>query len=144
MPFPPAPPDSQFSSRKEIKVLVVDDQPEHFEQLREAADMYNPDFSVQCRLVSTPDEALEVTSNWQPAVVLVDLHAISSALTLLKKISEIGPSVVATSLNRVPNIADKIAEYGGVGYLTKSENPDDMESLLSYIASIAAPSPTEH
>jgi CheY-like chemotaxis protein len=144
MAFIPGDPHPSFSARKEIRLLVVDDQQEHFEQLREVAGMYNPDFTVECRLVSDPTEVLEVTANWQPSVVLLDLHCISSALSLLKQISEIGPSVVATSSNRLPDVAEKVAQYGGVGYLTKSENPDDMESLLSYIASIATPAATEH
>jgi DNA-binding NarL/FixJ family response regulator len=144
MPFVPGDPNSNFSARREIRLLVVDDQQEHFEQLREMADMYNPDFSVECRLVSDPEEVLEVTANWHPSVVLLDLHIIASAFSLIKQIAEIGPSVVATSSNRVPDIGEKVAQYGGVGYLTKSENPDDMESLLHYIASISAPAATEH
>ena len=133
-----------FGTRREIRLLVVDDQQEHFEQLREAAGMYNAEYSVECRFGSEPLEALAAAVEWRPSVVLLDLHVVSSALDLLRQIAEIGPSVVATSETRLPEMAEKVSQCGGVGYLTKSENPDDVESLLNYVAAVAAPTPTAH
>jgi len=140
------PPDMPpgFGARREIRLLVVDDHQEHFDQLCEAAGMYNAEFSVECRFVSGPQEALSAAVEWRPAVVLLDLHVVSSALDLLRQLAEIGPSVVATSETRLPDMAEKVSECGGVGYLTKSDNPDDVESLLNYVAAVAAPTPTSH
>lgn len=132
------------SPRKEIRVLVVDDQPEHFESLRGAAEMYNPEFSVELRLVCDRQEALSVTSSWHPSVVLLDLHVVSDALDLVQQLSKIGSSVLATSEVRISDMSHKVAQYGGVGYQPKSDNPDDLEALLSYIASIAGPMPSSH
>jgi CheY-like chemotaxis protein len=144
MTFGPSDIPPGFGARREIRLLVVDDQQEHFEHLLEAAGMYNSEYTVECRFVSEPQEALSTAVEWRPAVVLLDLHVVSSALDLLRQIAEIGPSVVATSATRLPDMAEKVSQCGGVGYLTKSDNPDDVESLLNYVAAVAAPTPTSH
>jgi CheY-like chemotaxis protein len=132
------------ATRRAIRLLVVDDQQEHFEQLVQVAEMYHPDFTVECRLVSDPEKVVEVASDWQPSVVLLDLHVVSSALQLVRQISAMGTSVVATSSVRLPELAERISECGGVGYMTKSENPEEVESLLNFVASVAHPIPTSH
>ena len=132
------------STRKEIKILVVDDPSEHFESLRNVAEMYNPAYSVELRLVSSSQEAVEVTSSWKPSVVLLDLHVVSEALQLVQQLSDVGSSVLATSEVSMPGMFEKVTEYGAVGYQPKSENLEDLESLLGYIASIATPLPSSH
>jgi DNA-binding NarL/FixJ family response regulator len=140
------PPDSRgdFGLRKEVKLLVVDDHSEHFAQLRAAAEEYNAEFSIECRLVSNVEEALHIANAWHPSVVLIDLHVVATALDLLAQIAEIGPSVVATSESRIADMSEKLARYGAVGYVTKADSSEDVESVLSYIASLSAPTPTTH
>lgn len=133
-----------FGLRKEVKLLVVDDHGEHFAQLQAAAEEYNADFSIECKLVSNVEEALQITNTWQPSVVLIDLHVVATALDLLTQIAEIGPSVVATSESRIAQMPEKVARYGAVGYFTKSDSTEDVESVLNYIASLAALLPTTH
>jgi len=144
MGYPPSISAGDCSTRRAIRLLVVDDQQEHFEQLVQVAEMYHPDFSIECRLVSDPSKAIEIASNWQASVVLLDLHVISSALQLVREISALGTSVIATSSTRLPEMAERLTEYGGVGYLTKSDNPDEVESLLNLVASVAHPAPMSH
>jgi ActR/RegA family two-component response regulator len=140
------PPDSkgEFDLRKEVKLLVVDDHGEHFAQLQAAAEVFNVDFSIECKLVSSVEDALQMTNTWHPSVVLIDLHVVATALELLTQISEIGPSVVATSESRIADMPEKVARYGAVGYFTKADSSEDVESVLSYIASLAAPAPVTH
>lgn len=140
------PPDNRgdFGLRKEVKLLVVDDHSEHFAQLQAAADEYNSEFSVELKLVSNVEDALQITNTWQPSVVLIDLHVVATALDLLTQIAEIGPSVVATSERRIAEMPEKVARYGAVGYFTKADSNEDVESVLNYIASLAAPAPTTH
>ena len=140
------PPDSKgdFGLRKEVRLLVVDDHGEHFAQLLAAAEEYHADFSIECKLVSNAEEALEATSDWHPSVVLVDLHVIATTLDLLTQLAEIGPSVVATSESRIAEMSEKVARYGAVGYVTKADSTEDVESVLSYLASLASPAPVAH
>jgi DNA-binding NarL/FixJ family response regulator len=135
---------SDFGLRKQVKLLVVDDHSDHFRQVEEVAAMYHADFDIECRLVTDSAQALEVAADWQPSVVLVDLHLIAESLDLLGKIAEKGPIVVATSETRIPELPEKLSQYGAAGYLTKSESLEDVEALLSYVAAIAPGAPTEH
>jgi CheY-like chemotaxis protein len=140
------PPDNKgdFGLRREVKLLVVDDHSEHFAQLQSAAEEYNSEFSIECKLASSPQEALQMTSDWQPSVVLVDLHVVATTLDILTQLAEIGTSVVATSESRIAEMPEKVARYGAVGYVTKADSTEDVESVLSYLASLAAPAPVAH
>lgn len=133
-----------MSTRKEIKILVVDDPCEHFDSLRNVAEMYHPAYSVELRRVSDRREALEATSSWKPTVVLLDLHVVSEALQLVQQLADVGSSVLATSEVCMPEMFRKVTEYGAVGYHPKSDNLEDLESLLNYIADIATPLPSSH
>jgi CheY-like chemotaxis protein len=144
MAYIPVDSPDDFGLRKQVKLLVVDDHSDHFRQVEEVAAMYHAEFDFECRLVSDSSQALEIAAEWQPSVVLVDLHLIADTLDMLGKIAEKGPVVVATSETRIPDLPEKLSQYGASGYLTKSECLEDVEALLSYIASIAPGAPTEH
>ena len=131
-------------ARKEVKLLVVDDHAEHFEQIRAFADMYSAQFQIECKLAQDKEEAHEVMESWHPSVVLVDVHLISDAFNLIQEISHKGASVLAVSEARIPKLAETAQTYGAVGCLTKSDNPDDVEHLVGYIASIASSSIVSH
>jgi CheY-like chemotaxis protein len=83
MVFIPVDEFGDFGLRKQVKLLVVDDHTEHFSHVQEVAGMYHSDFAFECRLVSNSSEALKVASEWQPSVVLVDLHIVADALDTL-------------------------------------------------------------
>lgn len=123
--------------RREVRLLVVDDHGEHFEQLQEMAGLYHPEYQVECKLASSAGEAADLAASWGASVVLLDLHVISEALELLKQLSMQGTAVVATSDTRLPELVDTASDYGAVGYLSKSENPEDIEVLLNYVAGVA-------
>lgn len=130
--------------RKEVRLLVVDEQEEHFDLIQEVAEMYHPEFKVECKLATTAGEAVDLAASWQASVVLLDLHVISRALDLLQQLSAQGAAVVATSDTRLPELCETAESYGAVGYLSKSSNPEDIESLLSFVASVSNPSPPTH
>lgn len=144
MSYVPPTGKGDFGLRKEVKLLVVDDHSDHFAQLQAAAEEYHSEFSIECKLVATPQEALQMTNDWHPSVVLVDLHVVATTLDLLTQIAEIGPSVVATSETRIVDMPEKVARYGAVGYVTRADSTEDVESVLNYIASLAAPSMVAH
>lgn len=126
--------------RKEVRLLVVDDQLDHYEQIVEFAEMYHPEFKVECKLATNSGDAVTMASSWNASVVLLDLHAISSALELVQQLSHQGSAVIATSDNRLPELSETASHYGAVGYICKSYNPDDIEVLLSFAASVSSPS----
>ena len=125
--------------RKEVRLLVVDDHVEHFEHLQEFAEMYHPEYRVECKLATNAGEAVDLATSWGASVVLLDLHVISSALELVKQLSAQGAPVVATSDSRLPELGETAGSYGAVGYLSKSTNPEDIEALLTFVAGFSTP-----
>ena len=131
-------------TRKEVKLLVVDDCVDHFEQVRLFAEMYSPRFAIDCKLAQGETEAKKEMDSWAPSVVLVDVHLITSALELIRCLALKGASVIALSEGRIPQLAETAQSYGAVGCFRKSDNPDDIEQLMGYIAAVAESTPSSH
>jgi CheY-like chemotaxis protein len=140
MAFIPDLPPSSAGLRREVRVLVVDDVREHFELLVEVAEMYNPSCKLECRHAAEASTALELIGEWQPGVVLLDLHAGADAVAILEQLAVLGRPVVATSTYRSPELSQVASSHGAVGYLPKSENLDDLEALVDLLAAVASPS----
>ena len=130
--------------RKEVKLLVIDDHADHFEHIKAHAEMYSSQFSVECKLLGDTEDAKATVESWQPTVVLVDTHVITEALDLIECLAQMGPTVVAMSEVRIPELAKTCQAYGAVGYFAKSNNPDEVENLISYVASEAATDVVSH
>jgi DNA-binding NarL/FixJ family response regulator len=131
-------------ARNEVKLLVVDDQPDHVEHIQAFAEMFKAQCSIECKFASEREEADELLSSWSPTVVLLDVHIISDAMTFIRKLAQTGAAVVALSEARIPELAETAQSYGAVGCFTKSSNPDDVETLMGYIASIASQKVPSH
>jgi DNA-binding NarL/FixJ family response regulator len=82
--------------------------------------------------------------SWEPCVALVDVHLVVSGLDLIQNLTHRGAAVVAVSEVRIPQLAETAQAYGAVGCFTKSDNPDDIETLMSYMASVASASVISH
>jgi DNA-binding NarL/FixJ family response regulator len=130
--------------RREVKLLVVDDHSDHFEQIQAFAEMYSSQCVIECKRAQDKVEAQRVMDTWEPSVVLVDVHLVSDAFNLIQEMSLKGAPVVALSEGHIPHLPETARTYGAVGCLTKSDNPDDVEQLLGYIASIAACAVVSH
>lgn len=131
-------------ARKEVKLLVVDDQPDHVEHIQAFAEMFKAQCPIECKFASEREEADELLSSWSPTVVLLDVHIISDAMTFIRKLSQTGAAVIALSEARIPELAETAQSYGAVGCFTKSNNPDDVETLIGYVASIASQKVPSH
>ena len=133
--------------RKEVKLLVVDDHVDHFEHLQAFADMYSSQFSIECKLAQGVREASELVDSWKPSVVLLDVHMDAGGavgLELIEEMSHRGAAVIALSEVRIPAMAATAESYGAVGYFRKSDNPDDIEALIGFIASVATTTVVSH
>ena len=131
-------------ARKEVRLLVVDEQGEHYEHIQTFADMYIPQAVIECKLAEGAEEAGRVMDSWSPSVVLLDIHLMSDALGLIGELTQKGAAVVALSEVRIPTLVQTAQAYGAVGYFAKSNNPDDIEALMAYVTSIATSSVVSH
>ncbi len=130
--------------RKEVKLLVLDDLSDYFDHMRTVADMYSATFAIECKLAQDEAEAHQQMESWAPSVVLVDIHTISKTLELIQALTSKGATVVVMSEGRIPKLAETAESYGAVGCFMKSENPDEIEKLVAFIASVASDSVVSH
>lgn len=130
--------------RKEVKLLVVDDLSDYFDHMKAFADMYSAQFSIECKHVQDEGDASREMETWAPSVALVDVHLMSSALDLIRNLTEKGVAVIAMSEARIPQLSETAQAYGAVGCFTKSDNPDELEKLVGYIASVSNSSVVSH
>lgn len=124
--------------RKDVRLLVIDDSEDHFEQICHVTEMYNPEYNVACERAESCQSLLEQEDSSKATVVLLDIHILSDALTVIQKLSHKGIPVVATSAVRLPQLAETAQQYGAVGYFNKSDNPEDIEALVDFVAGVAA------
>ena len=131
--------------RKYVKLLVVDDQREQFEQIQDLADMYSSDYSVECKLASSDEEARGLLSTWRPSVILLDIHLTGSkGFDLLSYLSDKGAPVVATSEIRIADMTDTAEQYGAVGYRPTGDSQEEVELLMDYLAAVSVVSEGTH
>jgi DNA-binding NarL/FixJ family response regulator len=140
-------PDGEMAEvgvRREIKLLVIDDHSDHFELIQAFADMCSSQYAFECKLATDEHSAQELIDGWEPSVALVDVHLVASGLELIRALTHKGTAVIALSEARIPHLADTAQAYGALGCFTKSDNPDDIEVLLAYMASVAPLSVVSH
>jgi CheY-like chemotaxis protein len=128
---------AQGATRHEVRLLVVDDLCEETEALFEIADLYHPDFVFSYKRVSDSSQALDTVAEWDPSVVLVDLHVVADAISLVEQLANFGSAVVALSETKIPELEDRIKKCGGRSYLAKSTNVEEIEDILHLLGSIA-------
>ncbi len=123
--------------RKDVRLLVIDDSDDHFEQICHITEMYNPEYNVECQRAESCQSLVGSEGGSKPTVVLLDIHILTDALTIIQQLSHQGVPVIATSAVRLPELAETAQQYGAVGYFNKSDNPDDIEALVDFVASVA-------
>lgn len=123
---------------KQVKVLVVDDQPEYFSQLSESAELCSHQVNVECRYADSPEQIAELMQAWHPSVVILDAHSTSVAcFDFLANCRQHAIPVVVTSTNHSPEIEKSAAAYGAIGYIAKSDDPELVEQFVHSLASIS-------
>ena len=100
------------------RVLVVDDEVQVASVLRDAL----VDFGYEVRIAITGQEALSVVSEYQPAVVLLDLRLPDlpgqSVLQAFRRDAPNVPIIVVTG-NRDAEVAGALLQSGAFDYLAK-------------------------
>ena len=125
---------------EKVKVLVVDEDRDYFEQLQECADMCSHEFKVECIYSSDEKEALSIIEKEHPSIIVMDAYmpALESH-GLLEKCNEGVVPLIVTSLYAIPELSDVSRRWGAEEYITKSENPDEVEEALRRIVELAVP-----
>ena len=124
--------------QKEIRLLVIDENPGYYQSLSGWAEMCRHEYPVVCRHVRSDEEAPKIISEWEPSVVLIDAYLQDGEPFKFVERCRAEPfQVIVMSSEHSQAIEDSARLHGAAGYLTKSEDPDDLERLLSEIAQVA-------
>ena len=120
-------------SRKEIRLLVIDEQRDYFQTIQDYAEMCSHEYSIECTFACEEDITDKLYS-WHPSLVIVDAYVGKDAFSVVKKCRDAGVSVIVVSETLIPEVEISLKDLGANGYLSKSQDPDDMDFILAYIA----------
>ena len=129
-----------FKPSPVIRLLVVDELESFFEDIKECAELCSHRVRVEVLRAASGHEALEKIRDWEPTILLVDAHLPDmSGFELVKDCYKGVIPVVLTSEHRSADLEKSALELGAFGYVAKTENIDDIESLLYDLADISIP-----
>jgi CheY-like chemotaxis protein len=125
-------------TKKQIRLLVVDDSDNYSELIRNAADHTLSNFDLTIKHAESESEVLSILKSWDPTVVIMDAHteAIDSLGALERYMAELVP-VIMVSDSPSREIEHSSLTRGAVGYTTKSEGVDELESLLTQVGEVS-------
>lgn len=131
--------------RKRVRLLVVESEPEFREHLREIIELCSHQYEIVAEFAGSGAEARTVMQRFDPSVVLMDMHAADhEAVALMRGCSEIEVPVIATGELRSREAEEQALRNGAVAFMTRSEDPDDLESILHTVATVAGQCQVRH
>jgi two-component system, NtrC family, response regulator AtoC len=136
--------EESLLERKKVKLLIIDEQPWYGDVLKEHAEMCH-DYDISCEVATTHEDVERLIRTWTPSVVMVDVHHTEiDSLDLIRKWEGGLHSVVAVSRERSKEIETSALSRGADAYVTKTENPDELQVLIERIAMLAPFLPELH
>lgn len=132
--------DPNQTIRKDVRLLVVDEQEDFCRLLEEIADFWHGAFSMECQFASTLPEAFEHFESFQPTVVMIDLHLSDLGdLSLLQSCTAEGIPVLFSregygSHPDNSNSLSELSEKAASEVIQKSADPDEIQIMLERLA----------
>ena len=127
-----------FEAKPHLKVLVVDEQDEYFADLKDWADMCSHQMQLDCRHIQRGQEAFGMLGEWEPDVVLVDIHLPDvPGFDVMSRCCSRAIPVVATGASDNSEMSAEAMRHGASAYLAKISDPDQMDQVLRTIVSAA-------
>lgn len=131
--------------RKEVRILIVDDQPGYFELIQEHAEMNDHIFNIECAHADSESGALDKIRDFEPTVILVDAHIQGmNCFDLVRKCRDGLAQIIVTSDSCSHEIEMSARTSGAVAYVIKDVQPEHIESMLSEIAEAAPATQITH
>ena len=128
-----------IDSRKKVRLLVVDSEPDYQRHLREIIDLCSHQYEIVAEFASSGGGAArQLLHRFEPSVVLFDVHAADrEGVELLRGCSDLEVPVIATAESRNHEVEEQALRNGAIAFITRSEDPDDIESILHTAAHVA-------
>lgn len=126
------------SDKKSIRVLVVDEASDFFEQVQDHADLNSHHYKMACKLVTQIADVAEMIRSWNPTVVLLDVaNSPSKSAEIAKGCYQREVPLIVTGYTHNKEIQAAIEKIGAVAYVVKSEDPEDLEQVVELLATVA-------
>ncbi len=131
--------------RKHVRLLVVESEPEFRDQLREIIELCSHQYEIVAEFAGSGLEARNLMVRFDPSVVLMDMHAADNeAVALMRGCSELEVPVVATGELRSREAEEQAFRHGAVAFMTRSEDPEDIETILHTLATVSGQCQVRH
>jgi len=126
-----------MESRRHLRLLVVDEHREYFERIRDCAELCRHQFVVDCQFSRNADNATELMLSWQPGVVLVDAHLRQgNTLEFVHRCRDGQASIIVSSESASQDIEVSARRFGAQGYVSKSDDMEEIEALLNQMLAL--------
>ena len=134
-----------IDKKRELRVLILDENETYLSAIRACATMNPPEFGLTFQFAASEDSARRIINEWDPSCVLLDAHIpeFDACGALERYMAEVVP-VIITSDSASRDIEASALSRGAVKYITKSENPDEIESLLCSIGEVSIEFDSKH
>ncbi len=125
-------------SNSEIKVLVVDQDQEFFQRIKEEIELNSHIFKIAVRHIDQISAAAESLSSWNPNLVVLDLaNSPLQAAGLVQGCHQMDVPVVIAGDILNQEVEDAAKKIGASAYVVKSADPEDMEKVLELFSETA-------
>jgi DNA-binding response OmpR family regulator len=131
--------------KKRVRLLVVDDHNEFYDLIREYAEICEHQFDLVCEFADSSEKVSALMKAWLPSVMLVDAHTSEAdCFALLEACKRESVPVIVTSDHQNEEIEGSILSRGANGYVTKTDSPEEIESLLHRLQSVSTEFASRH
>jgi len=131
--------------RKKVRLLVIESEPEYQRQLRDIIDLCSHQYEIVCEFATSGTAAKELLARFEPSVVLMDIEGSGSDnFDLMRGCSEMEVPVIASAEMMTRDVEERAIRNGAVALITRTEDPEDLESLLHTAANISTDTHMRH
>ena len=130
--------ETQGGDKKSIRVLVIDEGGEYFQQVQDHANLNSHHYKMACRHTTEISEVADLLLSWDPTVVIIDVaHSPFCSAQVAKGCSDREVPLVVTGYIHNKEIQEAIEKIGAIAYVVKSEDPDDLDDVVQLLATVA-------
>jgi DNA-binding NarL/FixJ family response regulator len=127
-----------MDGRRILRLLVVNDQREYCEHLKEQVDLNSHLYQIECQYTTSGKKALQMIKQWHPAVVLLDAHIGDiNSFKVLQRCKGGAASIIVTSEFVSRDIEQSAMRNGATGYYATIDDPEGIEHLIEQIMTMA-------
>jgi CheY-like chemotaxis protein len=131
--------------RKKVRLLVVESELDYQRKLRDVIDLCSHQYEIVCEFAASGKDAKELLARFEPSVVLMDVESSGTEnFDLMRGCSEMEVPVIASAELMTRDVEERAIRNGAVALITRTEDPEELESLLHTAATISTDAHIRH